>query len=302
MKRVWFYILITLILLALLSIGFLYVNEFLFRFIFSVSFILSLTIGSLLVHNTKELNKQREELQSINSHQTQLLHFIAHQVKGFFTRSRNIFAGILEGDFGSITEETKKMAKEGFSSDSRAVEVIQDILRAANLQQGKIEYAMEDIDLAEILQQESGLYTALAESKGLIFRLKLDNAKKAIVKGDKEYLRHVFKNMIDNSVKYTPNGYITISLFTSNREAIVSIKDSGIGLSQHDKENLFKESGRGRRSLGFNIDSTGFGLYIVKKIVEGHNGRVWAESEGENKGSTFFVSLPLSDNKSKVNI
>ena len=68
-------------------------------------------------------------------------------------------------------------------------------------------------------------------------------------------------------------------------------KDTGVGLSQEDKSKLFTEGGKGKNSQKVNVGSTGFGLFIAKNIVEAHHGRIWAESEGEGKGSEFWVEL-----------
>ncbi|MDE2218039.1 MAG: HAMP domain-containing histidine kinase [Patescibacteria group bacterium] len=75
---------------------------------------------------------------------------------------------------------------------------------------------------------------------------------------------------------------------------LFSVKDTGVGLSQEDKEKLFTEGGKGKNSQKVNVDSTGFGLFIAKNIVEAHGGKVWAESEGEGKGSEFWVELNRS--------
>jgi signal transduction histidine kinase len=72
------------------------------------------------------------------------------------------------------------------------------------------------------------------------------------------------------------------------------VKDSGIGITPEDKKNLFTEGGRGKDAVRVNVDSTGYGLYSVKLIVDAHNGKAWGESEGVGKGSTFFVELPLT--------
>jgi signal transduction histidine kinase len=75
--------------------------------------------------------------------------------------------------------------------------------------------------------------------------------------------------------------------------ALLSVKDSGIGITDEDKKNLFTEGGRGRNAIKTNVNSTGYGLYIAKQIVDAHGGRIWAESEGQGKGSTFYVELKL---------
>jgi signal transduction histidine kinase len=107
----------------------------------------------------------------------------------------------------------------------------------------------------------------------------------------------VIRNIIDNSLKYTPSGSINIfvkkALVNKKEKAILEVIDTGIGLSEKDKKFLFTEGGKGEESLRYNINSTGYGLYITKKIVENHKGRIWAESAGRGKGSQFFVELDL---------
>ena len=122
------------------------------------------------------------------------------------------------------------------------------------------------------------------------------------VNGDEEQLRHVFKNLIENALHYTPKGSIAVRLRQSVAESsvdpsvphsiIFSVKDSGVGLTDEDKALLFTQGGRGKDSVKVNVESTGYGLFIAKGIVDAHHGRIWAESEGRDKGATFFVELP----------
>ncbi len=100
--------------------------------------------------------------------------------------------------------------------------------------------------------------------------------------------------MIDNSIKYTKTGKIAINLADGNKKIKLSVKDTGIGISEEDKKNLFTEGGRGKDSVKVNVDSTGYGLFSVKLIAEAHHGRVWGESEGPGKGSQFYVELPVT--------
>ena len=111
------------------------------------------------------------------------------------------------------------------------------------------------------------------------------------VSGDVFWLREAINNLIDNSIKYTKTGTITTMLSDGNGKVKFTIKDTGIGITDEDKKNLFTEGGRGKDSVKTNVDSTGYGLYTVKLVIEAHKGKVWAESEGEGKGSTFHVEL-----------
>ena len=114
---------------------------------------------------------------------------------------------------------------------------------------------------------------------------------------DETQITQVFKNLMDNSLRYTPTGEIKVSLKVSpddKKKVLFMVKDTGVGLSDKDKEKLFTEGGKGEESLKVNTNSTGYGLYIVKKIVETHKGKIWAESAGRGHGSKFLVELKLS--------
>ena len=114
---------------------------------------------------------------------------------------------------------------------------------------------------------------------------------------DKERIYVVIANLLINALKYTPpNGEITIGSEFKENSIIISIKDNGIGLTEPEKSQLFKPFGKIERyGKGWDVDTegSGLGLYISKKIVEMHGGRIWVESDGKNKGSTFFFSLPI---------
>jgi signal transduction histidine kinase len=137
----------------------------------------------------------------------------------------------------------------------------------------------------------------MAEAKGpaKIKKLKLKTeikGKDFVIYGDAFWLKEVAHSLIDNALKYTPKGEVLASLVKQDGNILFSVKDSGVGLTDEDKENLFKEGGRGKDSLRVNVNSTGYGLFMAKMIIEAHSGRIWAESEGKDKGSIFYMELP----------
>jgi len=251
--------------------------------------------GFFLVRSVKKVDEQRELLEIANNNQQSLIHFISHQLKGFFTKSKMIFAGVLEGDFGEQNPMTLEMAKTGLASDDNAVAMIQNILGASNLKTGVTSYNFKNINLTEIIKKIVSIFDEEMGKKGLVYEKNITNDP-LVCFADETQIDQVFKNLIDNSLHYTPTGKIEVSLGVSpenNNKILFTVKDTGVGLSESDKAKLFTEGGKGEESLKVNTNSTGYGLYIVKKIVEGHRGRIWAESEGRGHGSKFCVELDL---------
>jgi len=276
-----------------------FVSSTLNTILVAITLLLSLVFGYLLIQSVKREVEAREkiqilakDLQSANDHQTALIHFITHQVKGFFTKSRNIFDGLRSGDYGVMPEEATPMIAEGFASDTKAVGTVQDILKAANIQKGTMAFKKEPFNFKQIVEDQVEKYKSVAQEKGIKLELAV-SGKDFNVTGDKEQVEHAVRNLIDNSIKYTPRGAVSVSLNHTGDKIRFSVKDTGIGITAEDKKRLFTEGGRGENSVKTNIESTGYGLYIVKGIIEAHGGTVSANSEGEGKGSEFIVELPV---------
>jgi len=263
-----------------------------------ITLLLTVLAGIFLIRSVNREIEQRKhiellarDLERANKQQIILIHFITHQIKGFLTKSRNIFSMALDGDLGDVPATLKPMLEEGFKSDTKGVNTIQEILNAANIKSGKVTYTMSDIDLKKLIEEIAGDLRPAAEAKGLELAFSCDT-QSLVVKGDRVQLLNAFKNLIDNSIKYTLKGSVTVSLAKDGDTVRFEIKDTGVGISKEDMAKLFTEGGHGANSTKVNVESTGFGLYIVKNIIEAHHGKVWAESEGEGKGSRFIVELP----------
>jgi len=240
----------------------------------------------------KELQIANRKLEVVNEQQIGLLHFITHQVKGFLTKSKYIFSEIIEGDYGAVSDGVLKMAREGLSSSTKGVITVQDILNAANIKRGTMKFDKKAFNADALVLNVIKEQEKYIKAKGL--ELKKTILKTPItIHGDEGQIKHVFLNLLDNSIKYTSTGTIYISLEKQpDGKILFSIQDTGVGLTASDKGRLFTEGGKGKLSQKTNVDSTGYGLFIAKGIVDGHHGRIWAESEGEGKGSQFYVELP----------
>jgi signal transduction histidine kinase len=256
-----------------------------------VTFAGVLVFGYFLIKSVKKEIKQKEQLQVLLQQRESLTHLVTHKVKGAFTRTKYIFAEMLEGTFGAITPELKSIAKKGLDSDNQGISTVDLVLNAANLQTGTVNYDMKSLDLKELVLKVSDEMKDAVSTKGLKFSLKLDDAVTYKILGDEFWMKEVVHNLIDNALKYTLSGEIIVKLLKKDNKVIFSVKDTGVGITEDDKKNLFKEGGRGKDSVKVNVDSTGYGLFTVKLVVEAHKGKIWAESEGQNKGSEFLVEL-----------
>lgn len=253
----------------------------------------------LLLQNAKKEEQARvrieelaKELEKANKQQVILIHFITHQIKGFVTKSRNIFSMMKDGDFGVAPEAMRPMIEEGLRSDTKGVSMIQEILNAANIKSGKVAYSKEPFDLKALVDEIGMDLKTAAEAKGLTLKLET-GTEPLMYPGDKGQLVNALKNLIDNSIKYTLKGEVRVKLVQEEKAVRFTVEDTGVGITQEDMKNLFTEGGHGTNSAKINVESTGFGLYIVKNIIEAHNGKVWAESDGEGKGSQFIAELPV---------
>jgi signal transduction histidine kinase len=274
------------------------------RIIDGTLFFITVIVGTLLIKSVMREVEQREELAKLDlsledsiKQRESLVHLVTHKVKGSFTRSKYIFAGILDGTFGNVSPEIKKYAEQGLESDNMGIETVDLVLNADNLQKGIVKYDMQKIDFKEIVDKVIEEKNISAKTKGLELKTEIKD-ENYIMLGDTFWLKEAVNNLIENSIKYTREGKIIVGLKKKlardggGGKILFSVKDTGVGITEEDKKNLFTEGGRGKDSVKVNVDSTGYGLYSVKFIVEAHKGRVWAESQGADKGSEFFIELP----------
>jgi signal transduction histidine kinase len=287
--------LLVYILLIMVGSQFFFLQNTTYRVLTLVTFSLSLFLGVILVRNVRREERLSLELAVANEGQANLLHIMNHQIKGYLSKSRNIFSELLtEPGYKACTEEAKPLLDEGFKSLTEGVNFITDFLNASNVDKGTYKYDMQPLNFKEIAEAMIGRQKSVAEDKKLSYEVEIKDGNYEI-KGDKLQLEQVVRNLIDNSIRYTPTGGLNIFLKSENDKILFTIKDTGIGIDDELKPRLFTKGGRGKDSLKININSTGFGLAFVKDVVEAHGGRVWVESAGSGTGSSFFVELPIKN-------
>jgi len=202
-----------------------------------------------------------------------------------------------------VTEPMKKVVGEVNDSTKHTVEMVMDILNSSSAKNGTLAMYKKPFDMKAATEEVVAGLTPDAQAKGLMLKLEIPDGVNYIVDGDREKIvQHVIRNLVDNSIRYTLSGSVTVGLTGGVKSGenikgaksvvVLSIKDTGVGITPEDMSHLFTEGGRGKDSVKVNVHSTGYGLFFAKSIVDANGGRVWAESQGEGKGSQFYVEFP----------
>jgi signal transduction histidine kinase len=169
-------------------------------------------------------------------------------------------------------------------------QMINDLILLSKFDATQMELKMDPLRLDLLIQDLCDLFQILAEQKKIA--LEMDTIEEVIVLGDKMRLQQLFTNLIDNAIKYTPEGSIDITMEKNKEYVLVKVKDTGIGIAQEEQEKIFKRFYRVDKSRSRETGGVGLGLSIAEWIAHAHHGRMEVYSK-VNQGSTFTVYLPI---------
>lgn len=243
----------------------------------------------------EQTKKRVSELQDTLNHKTELLGLATHQLRRPLTNIQGLISMILEEDFGEVPESLKDPLSTVLHSTDSMNKTINDFLDFSRIEQGAMRYYRKDFDFSNLVEEVVNEMRLAIQDNNLELRLNISK-EPLLINGDKAKLKHVLLNLIDNASKYTKQGWIEISVEKKgDNQVLFAVKDSGIGISSETISLLFQKFSRSVEASKQNSIGTGLGLYVARKMLESHNGRIWVESAGEGQGSQFYVELPLLD-------
>ena len=219
------------------------------------------------------------------------LAFVAHQLRTPVTVAKGYAAMLLEGLFGQATPSQKKIYEQIYASCERVVRLINNFLDLPRIHAGTMRFSLKPESLAEITRQAINESQPMAGLKSVAL-IADTSAQKFPVQADYENLLQAFSNVIDNALKYTHAGSVRISIEDLPSVYRIVVVDTGIGMAKEDLSGVFEKFSRVGDMRELYREGRGLGLYIARKIIEGHGGRIWAESQGLGKGSVFTIELP----------
>lgn len=258
-------------------------------FIVVLSFIITLLLLTVIFF----WNRNANYLKSLDKLKTEFLSLATHQLQSPLTSIIGYVSLLLEGIYGNLEVKQKEVLGNILDASKSLSHVIDDFLNVSKIESGGMRYEKIKFDFDEIVSSIVKELSIVAERKGMKIVYVNDKKGPYTVFGDKEKLKQVVLNLTDNAIKYSKQGTIKIEVGKIGRGVIFAVKDNGIGISKEGLATLFQKFARGSGSK-MNTKGSGIGLYLAKEIAVAHGGAVWAESEGEGKGSVFFINLPMA--------
>lgn len=248
-----------------------------------------------------DLGEAYENLIVLNKMKDEFLTVASHELRTPMTIVKSYLWMLEEQKAGKLKTKQLEYLQKASKGTQRMIDLINDMLNISKFEQDKVFFNIQQIDICKLIKEVVTSFEIRVKGKDIYLKFD-ESCLDVFVDIDKEKMRDVFMNLIDNSVKFTDQGGIDVELEVNLDKVTISIKDTGSGISPDDLPKLFHKFGRIDNSytIASETGGTGLGLYIAKLYVEGMGGKVWATSEGAGKGSTFWVSIPKSEIKTRT--
>lgn len=248
--------------------------------------------SKLLVRRDMELTRANEKLKALDMQKSEFISIIAHQMRTPLSAIKWTLSMLLKSELGSLTVDQQSFLVKAEDNNAYMIALVEDMLFADKLESGKSELNKSDFYLGDVI--EAALHDAMpkATQKNIKTNYEPCSRSACTIVADKEKIRSVVQNLIDNAIAYTPaEGVVSVSAEEHEGEVLFQVRDSGIGIPKDKQPFIFNKFFRAPNATRLEANGSGLGLFIVKRIIEAHGGKVGFDSE-EGKGTTFHVRIP----------
>lgn len=276
------------------------------RIVVAFTLILFLIVGVFLVRSVKREVEQREKierlakdlesanekLRELDQMKSEFLSLATHQIRAPLAAIKGYSSMLLEGDFGILPQKAKDSVGTIMKSCQNLINIVEDFLNISRIEQGRMVYEKSVFNPVDLVKEAINEFKPSIEKAGLSFKTDMPEGLFTKINADRGKIRQVINNIIDNAIKYTPKGSISISATKENGKIRIKIEDTGVGINPSEMGKLFVKFSRAKDANKTDVTGTGLGLYIAKKMVEAQGGSIKVFSEGIGRGSAFTVELP----------
>lgn len=250
------------------------------------------TIGCVVVF--RDSTKERE----VDRAKTEFVSLASHQLRTPLSAIKWYMEMLLGGDVGKFNKAQREYMEAVDQSNVRMIDLVNSLLNVSRIDMGTFAIDPKPINLADISESVISELVMQIKEKNIKFSAKYEK-NLPLVQADPKLARIIIQNLFSNAVKYTPNnGKVGVAINKDGESLMLKVSDSGYGIPIDAQDKIFTKLFRAENVRSKEVEGTGLGLYMVKSIVEESGGKVWFESL-ENKGTTFYVTIPLSGMKKK---
>jgi PAS domain S-box-containing protein len=246
----------------------------------------------------QKLKAACELAESSNRAKSDFLANMSHELRTPLNHIIGFTEMVLDNHFGRLNAIQAKYLNNVLQSGRHLLSLVNDILDLSKVEAGKMELAPTRVNLKQLMQNGLIMVKEKAHKNGIQLSLDTDGIPDTIT-ADERKLKQVFYNLLANAVKFTPDrGRVSCTARQSETKGCIeiSVADTGIGIRPADLTRIFDPFEQSDGSVNRQYKGTGLGLSLTKKFVELHGGKIWAESDGEGKGSRFRFTLPILAN------
>lgn len=260
---------------------------FLLFILFLLFLLLLLTVLLIRVYSEKVKN-----LEEIDRQKDELLGIVSHQLAKPITAIKWTLESLADGDIGELTQDQRESMETMQSMAVDLADLVGMILDVSRVQLGRIKLDPQPLDLNTFLSEIINVIRPATNQKHLSLKLHIPQNLPTVLL-DKRYTRMVVENLLTNAVKYTPeHGTVTLTISLQNGKLRCDVTDTGCGIPKAEQGKIFEKMYRASNARNA-VEGNGFGLYVAKGAVEAQGGKIGFVST-ENKGTTFSVTLPAN--------
>ena len=252
------------------------------------------TQSALAIQNARlfrEIEKKGQELAIASKHKSEFLANMSHELRTPLNAILGYTELILDKIYGNVPEQIQEVLERVQQNGRHLLSLINDVLDLSKIEAGQLTLSLNEYSMKEVVQTVVTAVESLAAEKNLELKVKV-SPEVDYGKGDEQRISQVLMNLVGNAIKFTEEGEVEVEATASKDTFVVSVSDTGPGLSESDQQRIFEEFHQVDASSTRKKGGTGLGLSIAKRIVEMHGGRIWVEST-LGKGSTFSFTLPV---------